>query len=381
MALLDMCRRKNIKVIAAHMNYQKRISANRDMEGVQAYCALHHIPCEVRLQQEPCDTNFQAFAREKRYAFFQELVKKYHAQGVLIAHQKDDVLETYHMQLHRGNVPNTYGLNDHVQLYGCQVVRPLLSYTKEQLEHYCKEHGVPYWMDESNLSDQYERNRIRHSIIEQMSECDKDAIIQEIKQKNEKLTSIRQQAAQFLTHWDHTIEALLKQTHLEVILDQWIYQTCHIHVSQKELREIIAIIQHPNNGKRTLSNGYELRKQYHSLSIQKQTCTGFSYTYPSLEFIKTPYFTLQQTGKVIEGVTLKKEDFPITIRSYQPKDQIQLRFGTKKINRWFIDRKIPLEDRKTWPIMVNSFGKIIFVSKIGCDIEHFSNNPNVFVIK
>lgn len=381
MALLDMCRSLHMKVIAAHMNYQKRISANRDMEGVRQYCMQHQIPCEIRFQQDPCYTNFQAFAREKRYAFFHELTIQYQAAGVLIAHQKEDVLETYQMQIQRQNIPNTYGLNDHVQLYGCTVVRPLLSYTKKQLERYCQKHGVPYFLDESNLSDQYTRNRIRHSMVEHMSETEKNKMIEEIKQKNMELVSIKAQTQRFLNHWNYQIEDLLAQPSIAFILDAWIYQTCHVHVSQKEIKEIMTLIQCSNHVSRKLTNDFELIKQYHTLSIQNTNTKGYVYIYDALIYETTPYFSLQKTGNVIEGVTLTKSDFPITIRSFQPGDQIQLRFGTKKINRWFIDRKIPLKDRKQWPVMVNSSGKIIFVSKIGCDIAHFSNNPSVFVIK
>lgn len=381
MALLDMCKSLHMHVIAAHMNYQKRKSADRDMEGVRQYCMQHHIPCEIRLQQEPCDTNFQAFAREKRYAFFHELTIQYQAAGILIAHQKDDVLETYQMQIQRQNIPNTYGLCDHVQIYGCQVVRPLLSYTKKQLECYCQEHDVPYFLDESNLSDRYTRNRIRHSMIDNMSETEKNKMIEEIKQKNQDLACIRAQSHQFLNKWNYQIEDLLAQSYIAFILDTWIYQTCHVHVSQKEIQEIITLIQRPKNATRKLTNEFELIKQYHTLSIQSTNMENYTYIYDTLLYETTPYFSLQKTGDVIEGVTLCKEDFPITIRSYQPGDQIQLRFGTKKISRWFIDRKIPQKDRKQWPVMVNSSGKIIFVSKIGCDIAHFSNNPSVFVIK
>ena len=78
---------------------------------------------------------------------------------------------------------------------------------------------------------------------------------------------------------------------------------------------------------------------------------------------------------------MQADDFPITVRSVQPGDAIQLRFGTKKIHRWFIDRHIPLQERLLWPVMVNAQGKVIFVPKIGCDVAHFSNNPNLFMVQ
>ena len=53
----------------------------------------------------------------------------------------------------------------------------------------------------------------------------------------------------------------------------------------------------------------------------------------------------------------------------------------EKINRFFIDRKITHRERKTYPIVVNCKGKVILVPKIGCDVKHYTVQPNCFVLK
>ena len=100
-----------------------------------------------------------------------------------------------------------------------------------------------------------------------------------------------------------------------------------------------------------------------------------------ITYEKTPYCEISKKGATIEQVALAKEDFPITIRNAKEGDQIKLRFGTKKVARWFIDRKIPYKERQLWPVIENAQGKVIFVAGIGCDIEHFTNNSRIFVIK
>lgn len=383
MALLHMCVEAKLPVIAAHMNYQKRATAQRDSDGVQSFCAKYQIPFELRIQEEPCHSNFQAFARKKRYEFFHDLIIQYQAQGVLVAHQLDDHLETYLMQQEKGIIPQTFGLSEQNEIFHCHVVRPLLAYTKSELEAYCKQHHVPYWLDESNLSDQYRRNQIRHTVIGSMSIASKQALCVEIAEKNKQHQQYRQQADAFLTTWKHDCTALRKQskTLQEYILQAWIYANCDKNISKKELQTISAMIERPQNQKRIINQDYELRKEYDFLHLIKRNDETYAYTLFRLEYIQTPYFTLCDKGEVIEGVTLQESDFPVTIRSYQPGDAITLRFGTKKLNRWFIDRKIPSAERKLWPIMVNAQGKVIFAAKIGCDIEHFSNNPSVFVLK
>ena len=122
-------------------------------------------------------------------------------------------------------------------------------------------------------------------------------------------------------------------------------------------------------------------KRTGKLCIELKDEVAYAYTYEHIQFEKTPYFCISQTGSSVEALTLTKDDFPITIRNAKKGDQIQLRFGTKKLNRWFIDRKIPKKERKVWPVVVNKDGNVILVPKIGCDIAHFSNNPTLFVLK
>ncbi|MBQ1508506.1 MAG: tRNA lysidine(34) synthetase TilS, partial [Erysipelotrichaceae bacterium] len=79
-------------------------------------------------------------------------------------------------------------------------------------------------------------------------------------------------------------------------------------------------------------------------------------------------------------VTLKKEDFPVTVRNVREGDRIKMRYGTKKISRFFIDRKIPWEKRMSWPVMANKDGTVVFVPGMGCAQTHHSIHGNCFMI-
>ena len=108
---------------------------------------------------------------------------------------------------------------------------------------------------------------------------------------------------------------------------------------------------------------------------------GYSYQLDTIEYLDNEYFRLSNKGEKIQQVTVFKQDLPITIRNYQKNDKIELRYGTKKVNRFFIDRKIRKKDRDRWPVMVNKENEVIFVSGIGCDVNHYTTEPNLFVIK
>ena len=99
------------------------------------------------------------------------------------------------------------------------------------------------------------------------------------------------------------------------------------------------------------------------------------------DYISTPFFSLSDHGRRIEGLTVSPEDFPLTVRSWQKEDEIELRYGHKKVSRFLIDRKIRRNLREIWPVIVDKNGRVIFVCGIGCDVHHYSTNQNLFVIK
>ena len=384
MALLDMCRRAKMKLVIAHMNYQIRESAYRDMKIVEDYAQAYDIPCEIRMQQKECIGNFEAFAREQRYHFYAELLEKYHGEAVLLAHHLDDHLETYLMQKRRHSEGTVWGIQMCTIIKGCHIIRPLLHMTKQDVMEYCERYQVPYGIDETNLSDDYTRNRIRHQVIEKMSYQEKLNLNEQIRQENIKKEETNRKWAQFLSTWQYTIEELrqFSKEDIQSFLHFLLYDQMHIAINHHEIGLLIQLIQSGKDGwSRILANEYEIYQEYGKLCIDKKNDVDYAYTYDHVQFETTPYFCISQSGSSVEALTLYEEDFPITIRNARKGDQIQLRFGSKKLNRWFIDRKIPKKERKVWPVVVNKDGNVILVPKIGCDIAHFSNNPTLFVLK
>ena len=58
-----------------------------------------------------------------------------------------------------------------------------------------------------------------------------------------------------------------------------------------------------------------------------------------------------------------------------------MRFGTKKVSRFFIDRHVPLYKRETYPVVVNNRGEVILVPELGPDVKHYSIKPDFYVIE
>lgn len=387
MALLDMCQQHGINMIAAHVNYQKRDTADRDMNGVKAYCASYQVPCFIHIVEHYDKQNFQAQARAIRYRFFAQLCDEQKADGVLVAHHFDDVIETYLMQKQRKSIPSWYGIAEETYLYGILIKRILLSYSKQELKEYCQFHQVVYYDDESNFKDDYTRNKIRHQCIENMSAKEKEQYQKEIVLENEKLKQLNDKIKVIVDHLGTEIEVeafkLIDRSLSKYVLREWILRNTALYeVRERNLNELIDMIFHKNkNFRHNINEYYYILVEYGMLSIYENGDEDYCYVYDKPVYEKTPYFSIAKEGKKIEGITLSAQDYPITIRNAAKGDKIQLRMGRKKVSRFFIDNKISHKERKIWPVVVNSKGNVIYVHKIGCDIEHYSNNSTIFVLK
>lgn len=386
MALLDMAYQSGISFIAAHVNYHVRPSSDRDEKIVTDYCQAHQIPLSVLFAPRQHQRNFENWARDLRYQFFYDLKTEYNCYGVLCAHHMDDHIETYFMQKERKIIPLYWGIQKE-SLYDNKliIVRPLLSCTKKQLEDYCHTNHIPYGTDETNSDTGYTRNRIRSDIALRFSEEDKVHLAETIEEENRHLSafyeSVRMESEKLFVPYDQTAYRNTKeQLRLECLraflLNNGIDSR---HFSIVHLKEIDALLLSGKNH-HSVMQGKLFSVDYGEITVCDPP-VPYSHTYDRISYISEEHYALKENGSTIEGVTLHEDDFPVTIRSYQPSDSIRLRLGKKKLNRFFIDRKIPYPKRLLWPVMVNRNNEVIFVPEIGCDIFHFSNNPTVFMIK
>lgn len=387
MALLDMMRQEASELIVAHVNYKKRSSADRDEQIVQAYCQQYKLPFKV-LYPIYQHGNFQAWAREVRYDFFRQLIKEYQLQGVVVAHHQDDVLETYLMQKQAQRIPLYWGIKAETVIDGLTIYRPLLEWTKKQLLNYCRQHNLNYGYDETNDSNQYQRNRIRHQQINKLTDTEKAQLLQEIKQANDELEKQQCKIKRVLqtlgNHIDINDYQKIEKAIRKEVLRQWLMRqkVNSQGFTSAHLDNIDAFLLSNQARSYKIGDTLWLYREYGNAWIEtQQQSESYHYVVEKGQILTTPYFQMATDGPKICGVYVTDDDYPLVIRSPKPQDAIALRFGRKKLNRWFIDRKIPHKLRETWPIVVNRKAEVILVPGIGCNISHFANNLNLFVVK
>ncbi|MBR4461938.1 MAG: tRNA lysidine(34) synthetase TilS [Erysipelotrichaceae bacterium] len=377
MALLDVLWKAGNYLEAAHVNYHRRDTADRDEKLVRQYCEKHQIPFHLlNVYSNEVEGNFQAYARKARYSFFASLCKENDLEAVMVAHHKDDLIETYLMQKEKKLGVSHYGLAEDTVIEGARVIRPFLEMDKKALLKYCQENEIPYGIDESNLHNGYARNRIRHQIVDQMDDSEKEKIVEEIESQNrclqEKQNIIEENARD---HYDAEEFLALPYLidHLRMIFPG--HSLRYYEEMLKQLTETKLCVLR--------DDGTILAKEYGSVDIFAIP-QDYEYVFQSPEDLKEreyEHFRLSFYGNSVEALTLSEEDFPITIRNAKAGDEILMRYGTKKINRFFIDRKIPLKERITWPVVLNRKDEVILLPGLGCDIYHYSQKPGIYVIK
>lgn len=373
MALLDQLNKQGRDIVVAHVNYKHRDTADRDENIVKEYCQKYGIPVRVCYPIHE-KGNFQAWARDVRYAFFEEVADEFDTKLLYVAHQMDDVIETYFFQKKRNMICDYYGLKQESSRHGYKIIRPLLSYTKAELQMYCVENGVSFGIDESNLTNHYTRNVIRHTQIEKMSRKEKEEWILKIEEENAVWKKQRNQINLFLKGWNYDIQLLLNQENAWLYLDSFLFNTLHHHFSRKYMEELC--IQLKSNVLIEIEN-YLLERHNNKLYFLPKP-RDVNYKLNALKIGEYEDFTILSQGNRIEGFSVEASDFPLIIRRVRANDSIKMRFGNKNVHRFFVDRKISKIQRKYWLVVENKLGHVIFVPGLGCDVEHYSQNEQFY---
>lgn len=168
MVLCALVRDLQLPIQILHVNYGLRgADSDADQAFVAAYCQKHYIKLEVLevgLKNQLADNklNLQAEARRIRYAFFKEVQAKTPNSLLCTAHQADDQIETFWLQLARGaGLKGLAGMARHSE----QLLRPMLNLTRSDVLELANEMKVTWREDSSNATLKYRRNLWRHEFL------------------------------------------------------------------------------------------------------------------------------------------------------------------------------------------------------------------------
>lgn len=383
MALFHMCLEEGMRIAAAHVNYHHRPQADEEEAYVTEVCRTHGVPCHVRNAPFGYTGNFEAAARDCRYRFFRDLISRYGYSGVMTAHHQDDLLETYLMQEEKGIIPDTWGISENRMIEGVRVKRPLLGYTKQQLEDYCQSRGIKTYHDATNDDTSLTRNRIRHETVAGLSPFEREMILREIRRKNAQASEQRCRIGTYITEGSFERSRYLSLPQEErLTLLRMILKEELPHASRSFLAETDHVIASKADFMIPCHKRQLVQKNGKIFLFAPEPSYAFSVPDKEALFaLKSPHFRIEQGTPGVNALTLKESDFPLVIRCPRPGDRIRMRFGFKAVHRFFIDRHIPLFERSLWPVVENAEGTLILVSGLGCEPGHYSIRPDVSVIQ
>lgn len=146
------------RIWAATIDHQLRPEAAVEAEFVADLCANLAIPHSILLPSEPIMGNLQSEARKVRYALLQTRADADGCNYIATAHHADDQLETVLMRIARGSgIDGLAGIRAHQ----ARIIRPMLAFTKAELEDVCAQTGVTPVRDPSNADNSFDRVAMR----------------------------------------------------------------------------------------------------------------------------------------------------------------------------------------------------------------------------
>ena len=161
-------RELGIGVEAAHCNFHLRGAESvRDEEFCKQLCErlsvpLHLIHFDTQAYADLHHVSIEMAARDLRYGYFENLRRDIEAQDICVAHHRDDSVETVLLNLVRGT--GLRGLRG-IQPRNGNIIRPLLSLSREDIVQYLDALGESYVTDSTNLHNDVKRNKIRLDVM------------------------------------------------------------------------------------------------------------------------------------------------------------------------------------------------------------------------
>lgn len=162
-ALFFLLLKHKVPFDIAIVDYGIREQSKEEVAYAQKLAHTHNLTCYI-FRAPKIERNFEAKAREIRYAFFEELIKKHGYENLLTAHHLGDRFEWMLMQFCKGaGCAEIAGMQSIQKRDSYTLVRPVLHLDKQELLSYLNANETLYFEDESNLDEDIKRNSFRHN--------------------------------------------------------------------------------------------------------------------------------------------------------------------------------------------------------------------------
>lgn len=389
----------------AHLNHMFRgAEADRDARSVEELARNLGVSCTVTKENVPAFASAhrlsaQAAARQVRYNFLEQVRGSIKGTKIATGHHADDQVETILMNILRGTGPE--GLSGIPPKREDIYIRPMIGVAREEIEAYCRENGLTFLQDTSNLKPVYLRNRIRLELLPQLAKDYNPGIRMSLLRLGQIMRDENGfMEAHTLELWDRLV---ISRTGSEVIFNLAGFLVIHPAVQRRLLRmawtaaygderdlgfihveQILDFLQDGvTGGVIELPRHILLEKSYDCFRLtadgveQEEVNFCYELEIPGSTFVfelgviieaEVAEFWPGIAGKDEIWVDFEKLGMPLMVRTRRPGD----RFwplngaGSKKLKEFFIDEKVPRALRDKIPI-VTTGEEIVWVGGIRSD--------------
>ena len=378
-------------VAAAHYHHGMRgAAADSDAAFVEAFCKERNIPCvieqgDVYGEAERRGLGVEETGRQLRYEFLRRTAAELGCDRIATAHNADDNLETLLLHLVRG--AGLHGLAGIPPRRG-DIVRPLLTTSRADIEAYLEEHKLSHVEDCTNSDDSYARNRIRHQVVPVL------------RQLNPRLTESAAETMGYLRADNDFLnaQAAAACSHARWAEDDLVIEARYIAelpsaIAPRAARRMLEMMGDGNtdcsaahlkaivdlaagddpSAVAFLPNGRLVQRVYKDLlfTTQSDPLPPFVPTSLNLDGETAPEgtdwrcscraVTCPAEGEEVPGAFYLARDTvegELMLRPRQTGDEISLprRGGTKTVKKLFIDEKVPRRERERIPVLADSRG-------------------------
>jgi tRNA(Ile)-lysidine synthase len=381
--LAHLCHNQSLDFALAHCNFNLRQEESNQDEDFVIELAKN-LNVEVFIQNFDTEIyakeqkhSIQMAARELRYNWFQDLASQLDFDYILTAHHADDNLETFLINFTRGTGLN--GLTG-IPMLNDNIARPLLPFSREQIENYAKHEKIKWREDSSNSSKKYIRNKLRHDLIPILKEINP----QLLDSFQNTLTNLNDTADIV----EESLDAVLKRAITTIDNKGITFKTIQFKKLNNpkaylfemfkdygftEWNDVVNLLD-AESGKQVLSKTHRLMKDREHLILTDRSNTSkisdTRYILKDQNIVETPIGTLtltpvEQISTVskntiyVDQQTLK---FPLELRPWKEGDTFRPlgMKGSKKVSKYLKDEKVALVDKENvWVLL--SGEKIVYI--------------------
>lgn len=391
--LLRYKKTKDFPLVAVHVHHGIRgVAADRDADFAQQICAEKNVEFICKRVNVPAfaiekHIGIEEAARILRYSCFDEIIRGRNDVSVIaVAHNSTDNLETVIFNLMRGC--GTGGLSGIAPVRD-NIIRPLLSLTKEQILSALSEANIAYITDESNMDISYTRNYIRNEILPKLyrisgsAEVSVRRLCRNLRSDNDYLENEAQREYECMKNGKVEYSHLLS-LHPAIfarVIKHWGAEFS-LSFTQKQIELLRARLCIGGNFLFDLGGGYFFCLDRGLCFFQKSTETakiGSSFAQKiipdQLITLKRGSFMLSHSDLSNISLNIYKFSIKKNLSSAIIEGELFLRYrkegdsyfygGMKrKLKKLFNDKKIPLSERESLPILCDSKG-IVWVPGFG----------------